>query len=210
MQHEIFGAINPPKYREYINYINTSGRHLLSLITDILDIARIEANRIELYEEEVVPAMIMADVEGIARSEAESAGITLAVQGDASLPNLYADSRRLVQILLNLVANAVKFSPQGSTVSLQALRSAQGLVFSVVDKGVGMRPEDIEKALTPFTQLHQDAAVARKGSGLGLAIVKGLTEAHGGQLHIESKPGEGTTVYVVMPHKRIIAARRTA
>jgi signal transduction histidine kinase len=208
MTNRVLGALSP-KYQEYAQNIHASGAHLLEIINDILDIARIETKNVELIEEvfdagDVVEASVRLVQERAAQGE-----IALSANIAPALPEFRGDERRLKQILINLLSNAVKFTKPGGSVSASLICApGHGHVFTVTDTGIGMRKEDIPVALTPFRQV--DGALARKfeGTGLGLPLAKSLAELHGGTLAIESEPDRGTTVTVTMPAGRV--APRTA
>jgi signal transduction histidine kinase len=205
MTKEMFGPIGSRAYRDYADDIHQSGALLLELITDILDMSKIEAGKYELREERVDPAQLAAAVLRIIRERAESAGLTVRLEVEEGLPPVWADQRALKQILLNLLSNAVKFTPQGE-IKLRVERATDGTVrFSVCDTGIGIAPADIPRAMAVFGQV--DGALNRKyeGTGLGLPLSKALTEMHGGRLDLQSEPGIGTVVTVQLPPERIAA-----
>ena len=203
---EMFGPMGKVEYRDYAKDINDSGQHLLGLITDILDVSRIETNALTLNEDEVNILELVESCERLIRERAEEAEVALSVTVDATLPRLNADERRLKQILLNLLSNSVKFTLGGGRISLAAATDDDGnIAFTVEDTGIGIAPEDIPIALTTFGQV--DATLSRKfeGAGLGLPLSRHLTEMHGGRLKVESEPGVGTSITVVLPASRTIA-----
>jgi two-component system cell cycle sensor histidine kinase PleC len=196
----------PERIHEYATMIHSSGRHLLALINDILDLAKIEAGRWKLEETEVSLAHLTEDCLQLVawRAKDNSARLQNLIGGD--LPRLYGDERAIKQILLNLLSNAVKFTPEHGCVSVFARTTADGaMVFGVEDTGVGIAPEDQARVFDNFGQGKHDITLADKGTGLGLAIVKGLAEAHGGQVSLESQPGKGTKVSVFVPASRVLA-----
>lgn len=205
IEHEIFGPITQGKYREYVLNIHQSGQHLLEIINDILDIARIEAGKLELHEETVALPDIVESVARVLRPRAEGARVRLEMQIDGPLPAMRADPRRLKQILFNFASNAIKFTPPGGRVLLAASASAEeGLAISVTDTGIGMDEQGIEKALSMFGQVDSRLARKHEGTGLGLPLTRLLIEQHGGTLAIRSRPNEGTTVEARFPPERTV------
>jgi len=191
------------RYTEYGGYIHGSGQHLLALINDILDLAKIEAGRLPLHESEfeIGPAMENACV--LMSAQARDGDVALAVEIDERFPALHADERAVKQILVNLTANAVKFTPPGGHVVLFARLDADGgPVFGVSDDGVGIAPEDHAEVFESFGQGRHDAVIADRGTGLGLPIVRGLAEALGGRVTLESAPNRGTRVSITLPKSR--------
>ncbi len=194
----------PERVHEYASLINSSGGHLLSLINDILDLAKIEAGRRRLDEAEIDLRCLADDALQLVAWRAKDNGARLENLIDGEVPLLYADERAIRQILLNLLSNAVKFTPRQGLVTAFARQAANGaLVFGVEDTGVGIAPEDIDKVFDTFGQGKHDIKLADKGTGLGLAIVKGLAEAHGGHVALESQVGKGTRVSVTIPAMRV-------
>jgi signal transduction histidine kinase len=211
MRMELLGPLGRARYREYINDIHQSGQHLLSLIDDVLDMSRIEAGRFELHEETVDLAATSAEALTLVRPIADKSGVNL-VGGDLSLlPLLHADERAVKQMLVNLLANGIKFTPSGGEVRLGGGFNAEGeLALSVADTGVGMNAREIEDSVVPFVQVDSRLARRTAGSGLGLPITKRLIEMHGGRLLIESVPGKGTTATLFLPASRLLPGRRRA
>jgi PAS domain S-box-containing protein len=207
MATQPFGEI-APKYREYLADINHSGRHLLRVIDDILDVARLDVGRLALREEEVDVETLVSAAVTMVRERAEAGGITVAADGPEELPTLWADARRLKQVLVNVLANAVKFSLRGGRVAISAARSADGgLQFVVSDTGIGIAPEQLARVMSPFVQADSGLARRYEGSGLGLPLARQLMELHGGGLHLESALGHGTTVTLTLPPERVLANR---
>ena len=202
-------AANGPldaSYREYGGDINESGRHLQNIINDILDISKIEGGRLELRDEIVSIGEIAEACRRIVAAMAEVAGVSLSINVPGSLPLIRSDRIRFQQILLNLMSNAVKFTPSGGRVSLSASIETDGAVITVQDTGIGMKAEDIPIALEPFRQI--DGALSRRfdGTGLGLPLAKALVELHGGRLEIQSAPAAGTMVRILLPLERMADA----
>jgi PAS domain S-box-containing protein len=204
LERELFGPVGNPRYREYAEDIHNSGVHLLSLINDILDLSKIEAGQFVLHEDETELDHMVEAATRIVRHRAQQANI--AIECNLPKPSIFlvADERALKQVLINLVSNAVKFSPDGSAVKIEAQVCAESLRIAVIDKGIGIAEQDIPRALTPFTQVDGSLSRAHEGTGLGLPLAKHLTELHDGTLTIQSEPDVGTTVYVDLPLSRVV------
>jgi len=201
---ETFGPIGNKHYREYVSHIHEAGTHLLSIITDILDISKIESGRTELSEVFVeVPDVIEACLR-LLQFRAEEKNLDLSVEVDGTLRALYADERLLKQVLINLVSNSIKFTPTGGRVLLKTWQSPEdGHVFEVSDTGVGIAREDIDAVFEPFRQVDGSLSRRHEGTGLGLPLSKSHVELHGGVMHLSSVPGKGTIVRVNLPASRI-------
>jgi signal transduction histidine kinase len=195
------------QHREYVKDINDSGLHLLAIINDILDLSKVEAGRMTLVEEVVDLSETARSVAQLIAPRADQAELTIADTGDAALPLLWGDAQKVKQILLNLVSNAIKFTPAGGTVTLSSyVYDDGGLAVSVVDTGIGVAAQDLAKVLEPFVQIDSSLSRSHPGTGLGLSLVKAMTELHGARLLLASEPGRGTTATVVFPADRVIAA----
>ena len=193
------------RYRTYASDINNSGRHLLSVINDVLDVAKIETGKFELNDDDVDLAEIVAACRPIIGEQAKKSKIDLKMSVAPELPLILADRVRLKQIILNLLSNAVKFTPEGGRVELSAaLAEEGGLDLRISDTGIGMKPEDVSAALEPFRQLESTFNRVYEGTGLGLPLALSLTRLHGGTLDIDSEPGRGTTVCVRLPPGRVL------
>jgi PAS domain S-box-containing protein len=205
MRREVFGQIKPTLYAEYVGNIHESGCHLLDLINDVLDVSRIEAGRLEVRDDVLDVRTVIEQSLRLVKARADSAGIRLHQDIGRHLPRLRADERRTKQIVLNLLSNAVKFTPRGGTVTTAAAVDEEGwLVVRVADTGIGMDPNDIEKAMRPFAQVDSTLSRRYEGTGLGLPLSKGLIEAHGGMLTLKSRPKKGTTAEVRFPPARVV------
>ncbi len=196
------------RQREYVGYIHQSGAHLLDIINAILDLAKIDAGKFELDEHEGVDVRALADsCIAFVREQAAAGALRLALEIEHGLPPLVADPTRLKQILLNLLSNAVKFTERGGAVVLAAHRAENGgVALQVRDTGPGMTQAEIAIALEPFGQIDTGLARRHEGTGLGLPLARRLTELHQGSLRVESEKGRGTTITVVLPAARIMAA----
>ncbi|MGH7029256.1 MAG: ATP-binding protein [Stellaceae bacterium] len=207
------GALHD-RQQEYVGYIRQSGAHLLEIINEILDLAKIDAGKLELDEDVGIEVRPLADsCVALVRERAAAEGLKLAIEIEKGLPPLVADRTRLKQILLNLLGNAVKFTEPGGAVILAMRRAAAGGVeFEVRDTGVGMTAADIAIASEPFGQLDNGFARRHEGTGLGLPLARRLTELHGGVFSIDSEKGRGTRVVVALPAARVLSDRaaRTA
>jgi signal transduction histidine kinase len=204
---ETFGPIGP-RYREYATDIHGSGRHLLQVINDILDLAKVESGKMQLHEVRIDAAVLMQGCVRLIKPRAAKGNIRLLMDFDPHLPVLLADEARLRQIGLNLLSNAVKFTKAGGRVSVSTTVNPEGgIVIAVTDTGIGMTPEEIIVALEPFRQVMTSQSRTNEGTGLGLPLTKTLVELHGGRLDIASVPGRGTTVSVTFPSARSLANR---
>ncbi len=210
MRDGTFGTLNK-KYRDYATMIADSGGHLLSIINDILDLAKAESNQLVLAEQEIELADTVELSMGIIQEMARNAGIQCSIEMDDRLPALMGDVAKVRQILINLLANAVKFTMPGGSVCLSIHRDADGgLDISVKDTGIGIPADKIALVLEPFGQV--DSAFSRQygGVGLGLPITRRLVALHGGTMKLESEPGKGTLVTVRLPKERLLMPSRTA
>ncbi|WP_343865992.1 PAS domain S-box protein [Caenispirillum bisanense] len=199
--HEIFGQVSPPQYKGYAANILESGRHLLDVINDILDVSRIEAGEMTLHPEVVDLQAVIDSAVRLISQRAADAGLTLTVEVAPTLPPMLGEARRLKQILINLLANAVKFTPEGGSVTLTGRRDpvGGGIVLRIIDTGIGMKQEDIPRALKPFQQVDSSLQRRYEGTGLGLPLTNAFVEMHGGTMTIGSAPGIGTTVTLHFP-----------
>ena len=200
IETEMFGAVGDPKYLDYAKDIHASGRHLLALINDILDLSKIESGTSELEREPIAIGLLLLDVEVLVQPHIQKAEVELSVRVPDGLPDIRADRRKLVQILTNILTNAIKFTMSGGTVSLEvACDPGAGHVITVIDTGIGMSPEEIPIALAPFQQVDSGLDRKYEGTGLGLPLSMALMELHGGTLELLSERGVGTTVILRFP-----------
>jgi signal transduction histidine kinase len=204
MVRQTFGPLANPKYMEYVGHIRDSGEHLLGLIGEILEMSTIEAGGRKLVEETVDLRRLVRSVSHMVEGRANEAGLTINVDLALPLPSVRGDLRALKQILLNMLGNAIKFTPPGGRVTLAAAATRQGVELSVSDSGIGMSAESIAVAWTPFARGNSEHAQKFPGAGLGLPLIKTLTELHGGTVDIQSAVGAGTTVTVRLPAARVV------
>ncbi|MGH7013352.1 MAG: response regulator [Stellaceae bacterium] len=204
MADEVMGPLGSPRYTGYARDICASAQHLLGIISDILDVSKLEAGKVELDEEEVELPQIVRDVLQLVVERARALDITIDTDLAPDLPRLRADGLKLKQVLLNLVTNAIKFSHGGGRIELAARFDAAGFEIAVVDHGIGMDAMEIQTAITRFGQVASTWSRRHAGTGLGLPLAIGLVELHGGRLTIESRKDVGTTVRVRLPGKRAL------
>jgi PAS domain S-box-containing protein len=199
---EMLGPVGTPKYVGYARDILASAEHLLGLINDILDVSKLEAGKLDLAEEVIDPVKTVADLVQLAEAKARASEIAVTLRREGVIAPLLADARKLKQIVLNLLVNAIKFSNPGGKVEI-VLRNVDGaLSLAVVDHGIGMDAIEVELAMTRFGQVASTWTRKHDGTGLGLPLAIGLTELHGGTLAIHSTKSVGTTVTVTFPRER--------
>ena len=202
---QMFGPIGNAKYQEYAEDINASGTHLLEVISDILDISKIEAGGAVIAEDSIDLPELVDQAFVMLKERADNNGVILSRSFLMDCPMLRADPRHIKQIVINLVTNAVKFTPNGGKVSLDiSLGLNQGILITIQDTGVGIEAKDIEKVLEPFEQVGDIYSRTYEGTGLGLPLAKSLVELYGGHLNLESTPGKGTSVTIGFPPERTI------
>ena len=201
--------IDARKRRDYARLINESGRHLLAVVNDILDMSKIETGNFEIFPEPVAATRVIGECCELLALRAQEAGVDLGVAIPADLPQVIADKRALHQIMLNLVSNAVKFTDRGGKVAVAARAESGHIIITVEDTGVGIEPEDLPCIGDPFFQARSSYDRRHDGTGLGVSIVKGLVALHGGSIDVQSRVGEGTHVTVALPLDAKSAARRS-
>jgi two-component system cell cycle sensor histidine kinase PleC len=197
---------NAPRYRDYVADIARSGRHLLGLIDDVLDIAKIEAEKLELDREWLDGETLVEECVTIVAGRAERAGIALISSVSPSGLRVFADARAFRQIVLNLLSNAVKFTPSQGLVEVALEPAKGGAMLTVTDSGRGIPEDQLARLFQPFEQLDNRYGRANGGTGLGLALVRSLSELHGGNCRIESEVGKGTAVSVFLPNTSTLVA----
>ncbi len=209
LERELFGPMANAAYKDYAGDIHNSGRYLLGLINDILDLSRIEAGRRDIVEEPVVISECAADAQHLLSSRIEEKAMTVNIASSLGLPKLLSDRRAINQIAINLLTNAVKFTPERGEITMSAKVLADGRMdFCVTDNGPGIPEQEIRQALSAFSRGTHATKQAIDGAGLGLPIVKGLMDVHGGVLDIRSQPGKGTQVHCIFPANRVLSGPR--
>ena len=206
MQNGLFGDLGSPKYQEYVDNILKSEEHLQAIIGDILDVSAIESGHVNMKEDDIDIVSVISSSARMLYQRAEVAGVQLKIEVDPELPKIRGDARRLKQVFVNLLSNAVRFTPEGGIVEVSSEIHDNGdLALAVSDTGIGMDNVGIEKALTIFGQVESDLSRNFEGTGLGLPLSEGLMKAHGGTLEITSDLGKGTSVMVTVPAERVIS-----
>ena len=208
MDRETFGPLGNKHYAAYVKDIASSGYHLLSIINDILDLAKAEANKLTLDEREVDLVQVAGESIRMCEPKALQTGIKIALKSCADQVIVRADGKLILQILLNLVSNAVKFSHDGRQVEVTLSVSDRSVLVRVRDEGIGIPPADVERVLRPFEQVENSLTRQHSGTGLGLPYAVKLAELHGGTLWIESQVNVGTSVTVALPRDRFVALRQ--
>jgi signal transduction histidine kinase len=210
MEQELRGPI-PPFYREYAKDIVESGKQLLSVVSDVLDMSQIESGRYRLAESEIDLGETLTGIFRLVQGRAAQAGLYLQARITKDLPKLKADSKAFKQVVINLISNAIKFTkPGGHIYALPALTPDGDLSIRVVDTGIGIKEADLARIVQPFETLGGAMTRTRPGAGLGLALVNALMRLHGGTLSLQSKVGVGTIAAVTFPRWRVMKAPGTA
>jgi two-component system cell cycle sensor histidine kinase PleC len=203
MVQEMFGPLGDARYKGYSQDILSSGQHLLALINDILDMSKIEAGKMSLRFEPLALEDVAGDAVRLVIHRAETAGLTLSIDFPPHLPDVEADYRAVKQVLLNILSNAIKFTPRGGRITIRAEGRmdplGERIRVSVQDTGIGIAPDDLARLAQPFEQVENQHSKTTQGTGLGLALTKSLVEMHGGALDLQSAPGEGTCVSFSLP-----------
>ncbi len=206
---EVFGPLGSARYLEYARDIRSSGAHLLALINDILDISRLDAGQADLLEEDVNAADLIGATLRMMQGQVAEANVAIGRKIEPRLPMIRADKRRIHQVLINLVSNAVKFTPAGGNITVSAFRAGAEVAISVADTGIGIAAEDVPKAFELFRQIDSQLSRKYEGTGLGLPLARKLVTLHGGRLVLESELNVGTTVTVYFPPERVLGASRS-
>lgn len=205
MASELLGPLGSEQYKGYASDIHESAEHLLNLINDILDVAKVEAGGHRLSDAAISPYELAESVQRLVVDRARRAGQNLDVNLPPNLPQIRVDERKIKQVLLNLLSNSVKFTPRGGNIELAARREADGsFVFTVSDTGIGIAKEDIARAFSPFEQVDSRLNRQFDGTGLGLPLSLGFMKLHGGTLELDSEPGVGTRAFARLPLERIV------
>ncbi len=205
LEQRLFGELNE-RQADYTHDIASSGRHLLGLVNEILDLSKVEAGRMELEPSEFDLADTIRGALGFVRERAATHAIALAADVPSDLGTVVADERKVRQVLLNLLSNAVKFTPDGGTIAVRATRTAAAVQVSVQDTGIGIAPADQATVFDEFQQVGKASDRSREGTGLGLTLAKRFIELHGGRVWVESEVGTGTTFTFAIPVGRTAAA----
>jgi signal transduction histidine kinase len=207
MLREVLGQLGNEQYRTYVADIHASGTHLLQIINDILDLSKAESGKLELYEDVFDLRETIRAVAQLTSTRICDAGLSNSTQLPVDLPLLRADERKTKQVLLNLVTNALKFTPPGGNIDIAGRYDRRaGLVLTVADSGIGIAVEDIVRVLEPFVQVDSSLSRQHQGTGLGLPLVKAIMELHGGSVALESTVGVGTRVTITFPPERAVFA----
>lgn len=205
MSSEAFGPIGHERYRGYAKDIHDSGSHLLAIINDILDVAKAESGTFELFEETFDCRETISEAAMMLRQRISEAGLTLELDLPPGMVRLRADRRRTKQVFLNLIHNAVKFTPAGGKIRIHAACDTKsGLTVTVKDTGIGIARENLKKVLQPFVQVGGTARHSQEGTGLGLPLVQAMMQRHGGRFELDSEPGQSTTARVIFPPERLV------
>jgi signal transduction histidine kinase len=207
IQQQTFGPIENDRYRDYVDDILDSGRHLLGIVTEILDLSKIEAGKMDLHEQECDMAALVDGCITFLRQKADEAGVMVVNDLPVTTPSIVGDERALKQIVINLLSNAIKFTPVGGEIRISLSESASGgMTLMVQDNGIGIAAEDIKKVMDPFGQVENAYTRQHEGTGLGLPLVKAMAEMHHGSFRLESEIDLGTKAIVEFPEDRIIGA----
>ena len=205
MRGEILGPLGNDQYREYAADIHESGTHLLEIINDFLDLSKAEVGKLELREDVFDLRNTIRSVRQLTGASIRAAGIAEVFDLAADLPLLRVDERKTKQVLLNLITNAVKFTPLGGCIAIAGdFDPATGLSLTVTDTGIGIAPDDIRRVLEPYEQVDSSLARQHQGTGLGLPLVRSIMELHGGRIELNSEVGVGTQVRVTFPPERAV------
>lgn len=199
IQHEPHGPVGAPQYKDYLGDVAKSARMLLQLIDDILDIAKLDAGKLNFDREPLDPAGLMEDALSILAPKIRAGEINLERDFAPDIPPIEGDSRRMQQVLINLLSNAVKYTDPGGTIAVTTRHKAPWILVRVRDTGVGIPEEDLPKIFLPFEQSRYAVSHAKEGAGLGLPLARELVQQHGGDIELESHIGVGTTVTVRLP-----------
>ncbi|MGD9779660.1 PAS domain-containing sensor histidine kinase, partial [Methanomethylovorans sp.] len=196
-----FGELDPKQTR-YIQNISNSGKHLLNLINDILDISKVEAGKMKLFPESTNIDSLLDEMVSLVQPLAAKKEIIINVSRDPELQTMFADKAKIKQVLYNLLGNAIKFTHRGGRVIIRTNINGNMAQISVIDTGIGISPQDMNRLFRPFTQLDSSVARRYEGTGLGLALVKELIELHGGHIWVESEVGKGSNFTFEIPLKK--------
>jgi signal transduction histidine kinase len=206
MASEHFGPIGNPRYVEYAGDIGRSGRHVLDIVNDLLDISKIEAGEMDLEFTAVEINDAVSEAVSLVQPQANSQRVIIRTSLSGSVPNVVADNRSIKQIALNILSNAIRFTPSGGQIVVSTAYEANGsVILRIRDTGVGMTRTELEQAMKPFRQVTTGARKRGDGTGLGLPLTKAMAEANRAQFSINSAPNEGTLVEISFPSQRVLA-----
>ena len=205
LKKQLYGALGNERYIEYVADINSSGLHLLAIINDILDLAKAEAGKLELREDIFDMIQCVQDCIQMCRGRADEGGVKLTLEAPRWELDVFGDERLLRQLMLNLISNAIKFTPPNGQVRARLGTGSNGVFIEVTDSGIGIPQEHLERVLRPFEQVERALSRRHGGTGLGLPFAKKIAELHGGSLWLESQVDKGTRVTVMLPASRIVA-----
>lgn len=210
LSRESQGLGRAEPFSSYVDDIYKSGRRLLDLINNILDLSKVETGTMTLMEAELDIAELVAGAHSLIRHRLKDAGVQLAVDLPADMPLLWADEKKLKRILLNLIDNAVKFSPSGGRVAIGAAPSGEGFAITIGDSGAGIEKRDLDRVMMPFAQADGSATRRHEGVGLGLTLARAMMELHGGSIRLDSEIGRGTVVSLQFPKERMVVGETAA
>ena len=199
MTNQVLGPIENPSYLSYLGDIHESGQHLLSVINDVLDVSKIEAGKSSVDLQETNVNDLLEKAHRFTSGQAQTAGVDLKMEQAASLPPLMVDPRKAMQLLLNILSNAVKFTPKGGKITVETALEVERVRITITDTGIGMSNKDIQRALRPFEQVDTRLERRYDGTGLGLYLAKSFAEECGGTLTISSIKDKGTSVSITLP-----------
>lgn len=209
MVKRVYGDLGDTRYGDYAKIIMESGDHLLSLLNDVLDVSKIEAGTLELNETVLDLPKMLTSVATMLQGQAKESGVQILLACDAGPAGIYGDERAIRQILINLVSNGIKFTPNGGSVTMStAVDDAGRPLLRVTDTGIGIHQNELNKVFEPFHQVQSAQTHGGPGTGLGLTVTKSLVASHGGTISIDSTPGAGTTVTVRLPSRRLQSVPR--
>jgi signal transduction histidine kinase len=205
MKHEVLGPLANDQYRSYVGDIHDSGAHLLQIINDILDLSKAEAGKLTLDESIFDVRDAIRAVVQLTSVRAQEGGLSLSIDIPSGLPLLRGDERKTMQIVLNLVTNAIKFSPDGGMIEIVCrVEPHPGLSIAVIDTGIGIASDDLGRVLEAFEQVDSSLSRKQQGTGLGLPLVRAMMELHGGRLELNSAVGIGTEAKIIFPGDRLV------
>ena len=210
IHNQFKGPVGNPQYVEFARLIHESGRHLVGIINDILDLSKVEAGKLQLVEAPTTVAALVDQAVGLMRYAIDAADLRLEVAIEPNLPEILVDARKLDQALVNLLSNAVKFTPAGGRIRIEARRGAEdGITLRIADSGIGIAEDELADVLKPFVQSLETERQRVQGTGLGLPLADQLVKLHGGTMTLTSTRGAGTTVTINIPPRACSRAHRS-